>query len=127
MKITVGKGSLLLECCLIKTTKRITFDIVEQSCLITNTNDSGILEFRASNGYDIISEHRMDIQSRRIWLHGAANDQPANRSGTMAVPTQGMTDEIFPQYVVAFEEWAAYNKGRVEIHVYDFTELKEKL
>lgn len=118
-------GEVLLRCALIKTTKRITFEILYQADRVTNKSDTGILHFVASNGYDVISEHRMDIQSRRIWLHGAANDQPANRSGTMAIPTQEMCDETFPEYSNALEEWAKHNNGIVVVYVVDFVENKE--
>lgn len=120
-RISHGSGPLLLECCLIKTTKRITFEISFQSIYITNEDENSIKSFVARNGYDVISEHRMDIQSYRIWLHGAANDQPATRSGTMAIPTQKMTDETFPEYIEALKEWADYNLGKVEILAVDFT------
>lgn len=115
--------NLILSCVLIKTMKRITFHINKQSPMVTNYNEEGgIISFTASNGYDIISEHRMDIQSRRIWLWGAAGDEPALRSGTMAVPTQKMTEEIFPEYEQALLEWAKHNNGSVLLDVYEFTE-----
>ena len=113
--------NVILSCALIKTTKRITFHIGAQSGEVTNYSEDGIISFTASNGYDIISEHRMDIQSRRIWLWGAASDEPAQRSGTMAVPTRKMTEEVFPEYEQAFLEWAQHNKGTVILQVFDFT------
>lgn len=117
---TYGNGPLLLLCALIKTRKRITFEILKQSRSVTNTNENGMITFTASNGYEIISEHRLDIQSRRIWLRGAADDEPAQRSGTMALPTQQMCDETFPQYIDALAEWAAHNNGSVAIEVIEF-------
>lgn len=114
--------NLILSCVLIKTMKRLTFHIVHQDPAVTNYDDNGIISFTASNGYDIISEHRMDIQSRRIWLWGAAIDEPARRSGTMAVPTQKMTEEIFPEYKQALLEWAKHNNGSVLLDIYEFTE-----
>ena len=112
---------VLLSCVLLKTTKRITFQITNQSQEVTNLDESSIISFTASNGYEVISEHRMDIQSRRIWLFGASNDQPADRSGTMAVPTRRMTDEAFPEYEKALLEWAVYNQGTVLLEVKDYT------
>lgn len=108
---------LLLKCRLIKTTKRITFDIEYQHPDVTNTDEFGIKEFRASNGYDVISEHRMDIQSRRIWLHGASHDQPADRSGTMAVPTREMTEDSFNGFLIALREWAEHHDGDIDVRI----------
>lgn len=99
-------NAMVLDCALIKTTKRITFEIHFQARSITNEDEAGIIQYKASNGYEIISEHRMDIQSRRIWLKGAACDAPAVRSGTMALPTQTMCDEDFPKFIDALKEWA---------------------
>lgn len=113
-------AEISLSCALIKTTKRITFEIMYQSPLITNEDENGIDQFRASNGYEIISEHRMDIQSRRIWLLGAANDQSAQRSGTLAIPTQDMCDETFPQFLEALEEYAIYKNISVKVLTVEF-------
>lgn len=113
------KDNLLLEAWLIKTTKRLTFQIVFQAFDVTNRDINDIKQFRASNGYDIISEHRMDIQSRRIWLLGAENDQPSIRSGTMATPTQALCDDGFTGTISAFNEWANHNDGYVLLHTLD--------
>ncbi len=113
------QGERLLEACLIKTTKRLTFQINFQSPLITNYNMVGINQFTASNGYDVISEHRMDIQSRRIWLLGACYDQPAVRSGTMATPVQELCDDGFTGTIQALSEWARHNNGYVVLHTLD--------
>lgn len=106
---------ILLICRLIKTTKRITFDIEFQHPDVTNTNPEEIIAFKASNGYDVISEHRMDIQSRRIWLLGASNDQTSERSGTMAIPTHEMTEDSYDGFLLALLEWALHNNGSVKI------------
>lgn len=112
-----GCGETLLECFLIKTKKRITFDIIFQHPRVTNNDVRGMKFFRATNGYDVISEHRMDIQSRRIWLLGASNDEPAQRSGTLALPVQEMCNETFPEFITALDEWADYNQGQVIINI----------
>lgn len=106
-------STVILECALIKTTKRITFEIVQQHCGVTNGDENGSLYFKASNGYEIISEHRMDIQSRRIWLLGASSDGPAERSGSMVTPTQEMCDDSFMGFQTALQEWAYHHQGQV--------------
>ena len=127
--LILGKadGERLLEAWLFKTTKRLTFQINYQSPTITNTDLSGIKQFTATNGYDVISEHRMDIQSRRIWLLGAESDQPAIRSGTMATPVQSLCDEGFTGTIEALRQWAIHNNGYVKLHTVDaYATLKEK-
>lgn len=112
-------GIHLLEAWLIKTTKRLTFQINYQAPEITNTDITAIKQFTATNGYDVISEHRMDIQSRRIWLLGAESDQPAIRSGTMATPVQSLCDEGFTGTIEALHQWATHNNGYVTLHTVD--------
>lgn len=99
-------NAIVLDCSLIKTTKRLTFEIHYQAEKVTNRDECGMQYFKASNGYEIISEHRLDIQSRRIWLRGAAEDAPAIRSGSLALPTQQMCDDTFPEFIAALREWA---------------------
>lgn len=113
----VGSGDILLECFLIKTKKRITFDILYQHPRVTNSDPLNMKVFRASNGYEVISEHRMDIQSRRVWLLGASNDEPAMRSGTLALPVQSMCDETFPEFLECLGQWAEHNQGMVVITI----------
>lgn len=104
-----------MHCVLIKTKKRITFEILYQHPKITNHKEDGIIQWKATNGYEIISEHRMDIQSRRIWLRGASNDEPAQRSGTLALPTQKMCDDTFPEFLDALEDWAITKNHTIRI------------
>lgn len=110
---------LLLRASLVKTRKRLTFHIEHQDEKVWNKNENGIMTFTASNGYEIISEHRMDIQSRRLWLFGAADDQSANRSGSMAVPTQALCEAGWIEFPDALCEWANRNRGYVELHMVD--------
>lgn len=110
---------LLLTCWLIKTTKRLTFQIDYQAPEVTNTDLTGIKQFTATNGYDVISEHRMDIQSRRIWLLGAENDQPSIRSGSMATPIQQLCDDGYVGTIEALRQWAIHNNGYVKLHALD--------
>ena len=71
----------LLKYRLIKTKRRITFDILFQdtNLFCGNTDDEYEL-FKASNGIEIISRSRMDVQTDRLWLLGCGPDE---RSGSM--------------------------------------------
>jgi len=56
---------ILLEYALIKTTRRLTFDIIFQDPSVTymGDDDGEYFIFTASNGYQVISRSRMDIQT----------------------------------------------------------------
>lgn len=79
---------LLLAYRLIRTNKRLTFDICYQNPRITETKsgDENRTYFKASNGVEVISCSRMDLHSQKIWLHGAERDQCADRSGSLVFP-----------------------------------------
>ena len=89
---------------LIKTKKRLTFDILWQhpDTRYMGDDDGDYYSFTASNGYQVISRSRMDIQTERIWLLGASNDE---RSGTMVFSSDEKRDAAFDQFVKAIEEW----------------------
>lgn len=108
---------MVLNCSLIKTTKRITSEIHYQAERVTHKYETGGINWKASNGYEIISEHRMDIQSRRIWLNGAVSDEPAHRSGSMVLPTQKMCDDTFPEFIDALKEWATVHGFYVRLQI----------
>ena len=57
----------VLICRLIKTTRRLTFDIVYQDpkTIWMGDDDGEYHRFVASNGYEVISRSRMDIQTER--------------------------------------------------------------
>ena len=71
MELSIGK-KVILRFDLIKTNRRLTFDIQYQHPDFTfNGEDDGPYPvFTASNGYQIISRSRMDIQTERMWLNG---------------------------------------------------------
>ena len=103
---------ILLHYYLIKTTRRLTFDIIDQrlSTIWTGDDDGDYFRFTASNGYEVISRSRMDIQTERIWLLGAKRfSEP--RSGTMVFSSDEKRDKAFNMFVQALDEWAAHNGG----------------
>ena len=95
---------------LIKTNKRLTFDIIYQSPEITfeGGDDEDYIMFVASNGYQVISRSRMDIQTERIWLKGGTNDDIAERSGTMVFSSNEKRDKAFDNFNKAVREFINY-------------------
>lgn len=102
--------TILLEYILIKTTQRLTFDIIFQSEKITykGEDEGEYYFFRASNRYEVISRSRMDIQTERIWLLGG---QPHERSGTMVLSSNEKRDKAYENFKLALNEWAQFNAG----------------
>jgi len=101
---------------LIKTTKRLTFDIdFQHSTTIYEGEDDGdYLKFTASNGYEVISRSRMDIQTERIWLLGAKRYDPeGQRSGSMVFSSDLKRDQAYDNFTQALEEWAASYGGDI--------------
>ena len=103
---------VLLVCRLIGTTRRLTFDITHQhpSMIYMGDDDGDYYKFVASNGYEIISRSRMDIQTERLWLLGAKH-QEEPRSGTMVFSSDAKRDVAFQQFSIALHEWAESNRG----------------
>lgn len=97
----------LLSYRLVKTTKRLTFDIIYQSPTITfdGADDEDYYMFIASNGYQVMSRSRMDIQTERVWLRGGTNDDIANRSGTMVFSSDEKRDKAFNGFNLAIKEF----------------------
>jgi len=105
-------GEIILSYYLIKTAKRLTFDIQFQSDDTrykgSDFPGSGFV-FKASNAYEVISRSRMDIQTERIWLHGATTDSSAHRSGTMVFSSDIKRDQAFHEFNKALIEWGEKN------------------
>ena len=101
---------VLLRYRLIKTAKRLTFDIESQHPRVTwlGDDDGTYHKFVASNGYEVISRSRMDIQTERVWLHGGVVE---HRSGTMVFSSDMKRDIAFGRFIAAIDEWAAHNGG----------------
>jgi hypothetical protein len=89
---------------LIKTKRRLTFDIQDQELFTRymGEDDGPYFQFTASNGYEIISRSRMDIQTERLWLLGAS---PHDRSGTMVFSSDEKRDAAYLCFVQALQEW----------------------
>lgn len=89
---------------LVKTCQRLTFDILEQDMSFCGVTDDEYLTFKASNGVEIISRSRMDIQTDRLWLIGC---KPNERSGSMVFSSDEKRDREFDRFQKAILEWAA--------------------
>ena len=89
---------------LIKTKRRLTFDILFQSpaTRYRGDDDGDYFTFRASNGVEVISRSRMDIQTDRLWLLGASEDE---RSGSMVFSSDEKRDKAYDAFVIALDEW----------------------
>jgi secreted PhoX family phosphatase len=98
---------------LIRTTRRLTFDIDFQAprTIYTGDDDGEYYRFVASNKYEVISRSRMDIQTERIWLLGAKhNEEP--RSGSMVFSSDQKAFNAHVEFIKALDEWAAHYSGR---------------
>ena len=94
---------------LIPTTKRLTFDIVcQETSTINDDGDVQFYKFVASNGYEIISRSRMDIQTERLWLLGSVSSGNGFRSGSMVFSSNEKRDVAEKEFVKAIEEWNVY-------------------
>lgn len=104
--------NIILTYSLIKTTRRLTFDIHYQheSVTYTGDDDGDYYHFKASNGYEVISRSRMDIQTERLWLLGGKSKEES-RSGTMVFSSDAKRDIAYENFIVAIREWADHNKG----------------
>ena len=105
-------ANIILRYHLIPTTRRLTFDIVFQSpeTIWMGEDDGEYFKFQASNGYEVISRSRMDIQTERLWLLGAKYLDEA-RSGTMVFSDNEKRDRAFAKFTQALGEWASANGG----------------
>jgi hypothetical protein len=92
-----------LEYKLIKTKRRLTFEILSQDMRFCGKSDDDYLTFHASNGIEIISRSRMDIQTDRLWLLGCGPDE---RSGSMVFSSDEKRDKMFSMFQSAIVEWA---------------------
>lgn len=115
LKEIVDHLPVILRYKLVKTTNRLTFDITshqhqDYSTIYQGEDDGPYLKFIASNGYEVISRSRMDIQTERLWLLGAKYLTDP-RSGTMVFSSDQRRDAAYDQFIIAINEWAAYNNG----------------
>lgn len=99
---------------LLKTTRRLTFDIIHQqpSAIYTGDDDGRYYKFIASNGYEVISRSRMDIQTERILLLGAKHLEE-QRSGTMVFSSDLERDVAYDNFQIALNEWAKAQSGSI--------------
>ena len=92
---------------LVKTTKRLTFDIIDQHWRTKwdGDDDGDYYVFKASNGYEVISRSVMDIQTERVWLLGASSEDRAIRSGSMVFGNNEKRDRAYESFHQAIREW----------------------
>lgn len=93
----------VLEYRLIATKRRLTFEILFQDMSFCGKTDDDFLTFKASNGVEIISRSRMDIQTDRLWLLGCGPDE---RSGSMVFSSDEKRDKMESEFHEALLEWA---------------------
>jgi len=107
---------VFLEYRLIRTKRRLTFEILKQDMTFCGKTDDDYMVFKASNGIEIISRSRMDIQTDRLWLLGCGPDE---RSGSMVFSSDEKRDNMFQLFQTALLEWAKWmNKGENVLHLY---------
>lgn len=94
---------------LIATNRRLTFGIHYQhpSTRYMGEDDGNYYTFTASNGYQVISRSRMDIQTERLWLLGALENE---RSGTMVFSSNEKRDIAAAQFQFALTEWCKWQR-----------------
>lgn len=99
---------------LIKTKNRLTFDIKFQAEVTRyrGDDDGAYFRFVASNGYEIYSRSRMDIQTERIWLLGAKD---SDRSGTMLFASDEKRDIAYDGFMLALSEWSDFVSKNVPV------------
>lgn len=92
---------------LLKTKRRLTFDILYQreDTRYRGEDDGAYFTFRATNGYEVISRSRMDVQTERLWLLGASDDE---RSGSMVFSTDEKRDKAHENFIQALTEWVQF-------------------
>jgi len=88
---------------LIKTKRRLTFEILSQDMRFCGKTDDDYITYTATNGKEIISRSRMDIQTDRLWLLGCGSDE---RSGSMVFSSDEKRDKMFGEFQDALLEWA---------------------
>lgn len=92
---------------LIATNRRLTLDIHWQhpATRYMGEDDGKYFTFTASNGYQVISRSRMDIQTERLWLLGALENE---RSGTMVFSSNEKRDIAAENFQQAITEWCRW-------------------
>lgn len=105
---------------LVKTTRRLTLDILEQDwnprVTYDGDDDGPYFTFRASNGYEVISRSVMDIQTERIWVTGASQEDRACRSGSMVFGSDEQRDKAYENFHQALREWNDWNCTVIGYH-----------
>lgn len=96
-----------------KSKRRLTFDIFWQDprTRYEGDDDGEYFTFVATNGYEVISRSRMDIQTERLWLLGASADE---RSGSMVFSTDEKRDKAFEEFFEALFQWNEFRTTKLK-------------
>lgn len=100
---------------LIKTTRRLTFDILFQndSFIYQGDDDGDYFTYtHTANDYQVISRSRMDIQTERLWLLGAKHKEES-RSGSMVFSSDEKRDKAYNEFIDALHGWSVHNKCNI--------------
>lgn len=105
------KSAKVIEYKIIPTTQRLTFDITWQhpETRYMGDDDGDYYKFVASNSYEVISRSRMDIQTERLWLLGAKENE---RSGSMVFSSNDKRDKALLEFEIALIEWKRFVTGQ---------------
>ena len=104
------------------TTKRLTFDVryMHPDLIYMGEDDGDYFVFTASNGYQVISRSRMDIQTERLWLLGAKwHTSEGSRSGTMVFSDTAKRDKAAEAFLRALLEWGRHVLDKPELEWHD--------
>lgn len=103
---------LIISYKLVKFNRRLVFDISWQhpNTIYQGPDDGDYFKFKASNGYEVFSRSRMDIQTERIWVLGAKAGID-DRAGTMVFDNNQKRDAAFEGITQALDEWAKFYGG----------------
>jgi len=110
-KVDVVSLHQLIQFKLIRTTKRLTFGIdwMLPELIYRGEDDGDYYSFIASNGYQIISRSRMDIQTERLWLLGSKSDTAEGaRSGSMVFSDDIKRNKAEAEFMKALNEWRIF-------------------
>lgn len=109
MIINTSPDPYLINYTLLATNRRLTFDILSQheATRYRGDDDGEYITFAASNGYQVISRSRMDIQTERLWLLGALDNE---RSGSMVFSSNEKRDACMEKFQQAMREWCSWQR-----------------
>ena len=120
--LDIPRNQIVLHAALIVTKRRVTFDIEYQHTALTHDgpDDGDYMTFVASNGFQIYSRSRPDIDTDRCWLLGAVNGPAEDRSGSKPFPSYEMRDKYVDRLMEALQEWVEHTGGAIRLQTFKF-------